>query len=82
MASDDRERRWRQSSPAELFDRLTGRNLPLKVVLFAAGLVTAISNQERLGEVVVNTYAETDPFTEFSKVYPQQIGVDRITVRP
>lgn len=42
----------------------------------------APSDQERLGRVVVNTYAETAPFTEFSKVYPKQIGVDRITVRP
>ncbi|WP_331718837.1 hypothetical protein OG851_43190 (plasmid) [Streptomyces sp. NBC_00161] len=42
----------------------------------------APSDQERLGRVVVNTYAETAPFIEFSKVYPEQIGVDRITVRP
>ncbi|MBT2438867.1 hypothetical protein J7E93_01735 [Streptomyces sp. ISL-36] len=40
------------------------------------------SDRQRLGRVVVNTYAETDPFTEFSKVYPKQIDVDRITVRP
>lgn len=42
----------------------------------------APSDQERLGRAVVNTYAETAPFVELSKVYPTQIGVDRITVRP
>ncbi|MFE1832456.1 ETEC_3214 domain-containing protein [Streptomyces sviceus] len=35
-----------------------------------------------LNSTILNTYAETAPLTDISTVYPRQIGVDRITVRP
>lgn len=40
------------------------------------------SEREKLGRAEVNTYAETSPSTEIAKVFPQQVGVDRIVVRP
>lgn len=39
-------------------------------------------DKRRLGQLRVNTYAETSPFTEIAEAYPAQVGVDRITVRP